>query len=197
MPRGRKKQTEEGAGTNLTGSTFIEFMEGLDPLERKMKEDSEEAKSSKGAFRAELKRGAKEFGINLKALQIVRDQRNQDADEQRRNARDAVQYAKWLGMPFGTQTDLFKKTSAPDDSSADTATRLAARQAGYDRGVAGDGVDDNPHPGGSLQHVAWHEGLKLGTEFRKRGEEMGRTIAKAPAGRKRASGNPEDAPTIQ
>ncbi len=109
-----------------------------------------------------VRRAAKNAGIELKDMDWARAQRDFDpetvADEFKRRA----QYAAWFDLAAEIPTDLF--AAADKRASTEDLTEQAKRD-GYERGVAGDSMDEQKWlpmtPEGQAYAAAWHEGQKV------------------------------------
>jgi ribosome modulation factor len=177
-----KQEAAAEAKSNVTPQTFIKYLQSI----TRLKAACDEANS---AYRTERKR-AESDGIDLKALALFEKLRKLDNDDATGRLRRLSQYAKFMDLPWGAQLDMFSPETVITEEDAQIAAEFKAASDGYQRGIAGDSSEDNPYPGGTQEHVAWHKAHKEAVSKR---EASGAT-EKKPRGRPRKSGNPEDAP---
>lgn len=139
-----------------------------------------------GVYRAKLK-AAKSAGFNPSVLTELMRLSRQDPEAVEQHQRELARLAAWANIPIGGQPDMF---DPPPDAVAASIREDDVRQAGYDAALRGDPADDMPHPPGTPHAVVWREGFDAGREFM---TSAGRADTRAPRGRRRRRGNPEDA----
>lgn len=181
------------AGANLTAEAYLNFCSIAITKKQKMEELHAEFKSAQGEYRAHLKHGKKNLGIDLDAHDEVEKRRAMDPEAAALLEKNIARYRRFRGLPVGTQVELFSTDEAPiTDKAADEARHVAALEVGYVRGVAGDSSEDNPHQPGSPEYAGWDRGWRRGNRFHKKGVASGRGAISRPAGRQSAAGNLED-----
>jgi len=156
---------------------------------RKAKREFEEAN---GIYRAKLK-AAKSAGFNPGVITELLRLQKQDPDAVEQFNRELARLAAWANIPIGTQANLFgdDDEQRPSDEAANTIREADVKQAGYDAALRGDPSDNSPHLPGTRYAQVWREGYDAGRDFM---ERSGRLNEKAPRGRRKKAGNPEDAP---
>ena len=149
-----------------------------------------ELEELQGKYRSILKR-AKSEGVNTKQLVAAMALRKQDPDDVAKDQRDLVNYMRWIGLPIGSQAELFGDGDA-DENTTDTedyAQRLwEVHEAGYAAGKNGQKPEDNPHEAGSEFHQTWAMALGKGQEAARFINPAGVETVAAP---KRGRGRPK------
>jgi hypothetical protein len=119
-------------------------------------------KATLDAHRKEMKairREAQDAGIVLKDLDHVLRLREEEPETVQEGLRRLVQYANWVGLAPGTQTDLFK----------DVAPKVDAEEKAYQEGKI-DGLEgvsaqgeryDTANPLGQARLRGWNDGQKV------------------------------------
>lgn len=116
------------------------------------------AEEAKAALKAEINI-SKSIGINIKAMKILEKLRKMEPREAQAAFRDVIRYARWLGLNFLDQEDMF---DAANESTAGLTAKVVATQAaweagwkGYDAGKSGVPLDENPYAPGTETHQRW------------------------------------------
>jgi hypothetical protein len=170
--------TEAGLSSNFPTVSDAEVLDWMQKAERQKRRAAEE----QGAYRAILK-GAKNAGINLKAMIATGKAAKLDHDTVRIDTRDQIRYMALRRLPV-TPEHLFSgiDLDAMQNSHA-TNDKWDAEVSGYRAGHAGTVIDDNPHPAGSEFFVIWRDYWNQGQAARAR--ELGPNAEQAPARRGR------------
>jgi hypothetical protein len=116
-------------------------------------------------------------GGNRKALKLIEAyQRERDDSDVLLLVRETARYAAWLNMEIGTQANLFGDDEAPAVNPVGVIQQQhaewLAESSGYKAGIAGDPIDNNPHPIATVEYVAWRRGHGDGAESRKAADDM-------------------------
>jgi hypothetical protein len=169
-----------GAISNVTKETLYEFIE----RETKIDESIEEAQYTVRA----LKKTKKDLrglivaaGFTLAVFDETRKKMAMSFDEREAEHRELRRNLAWLGMPLGTQAEMFssEETAVPPDIQVSRvqAAGKAAGKLGRERGA-------NPWQAGSLLYAEWDSAWLVGRE------EAAQSTVEAP---KRGPGRPPKA----
>lgn len=152
-----KRQQRAAAASNLTQETFVEYFREYSAARTKIEEAT-------AAARAILKRAAS-VGINTKMLAKARENQRLDRDKVEADMQDLARYHAWLGLPVGTQAEMFGDAGdAPKKEVIDEQRIWEAGEAGLAAGKAGKNRTDNPHAPGSELYQAWDRAYIAGQE---------------------------------
>lgn len=149
-----KRVGDEGDGANaLTESVFLDCVRQGSEWDRKMKE----VRDGRSAFRKQAKSKGVELGAMDRAMKM--------ADWQRQEVRDHFdrerQYAEWLGLPIGTQGEIFAGMTDPQRRAQEWhAAGRTARKANKS-GAPPEGCTEKYIPfwdrGYKLQEFVWDD----------------------------------------
>ena len=98
-----KKEAEDEARSNLTKDTFLASVNEMISMN--------EACARQNEARKKLRKTIKARGIELGLLDAAIRMSEWSRSEVRENVSTRMQYLKWLGLPTGTQGDLFASLS--------------------------------------------------------------------------------------
>jgi hypothetical protein len=136
--KGGKGKTAAQGHNTLTDDVFLGFVNEFAAIDAKMDE-------IKGLRRSARKR-AKAAGIELGQLDAVVRMADWSMEEVRSYFGTQTQYAIWMGLPLGTQADLFAKENAEPVDEPHGAEYWQSK--GYGAGIRGQAKTppDECHP---------------------------------------------------
>jgi hypothetical protein len=102
--------------------------------------------------------------VNDKALKLVEQLAELDADEADVLMRQTFRYAFWLELPIGTQAKFFEDAAPQLSPEAQAEQREWAAGDGLMAGLGGEPKDNNPHTPGMREHAAWAKQWATGNE---------------------------------
>lgn len=111
------KERQQEIGGNLTQETFLQSCQEMAAINAKVAAANEE--------RRKVRKTIKARGIELGILDATLKMADWDREEVRLAFDNRRRYAEWLGLPIGTQTDMFK----------DLTPEQKAQQEAHARGV--------------------------------------------------------------
>ena len=167
MARGRKRQTtpEQDAkettpvtGGKVSDELFMQAYSECKNLEAAYQEKREEASEAQGEYRARLKH-FKKLGVNIDmVVQQIKDSKREPEDV-RKDLEDLIRLKKLLGLPIGTQIDIFGETMAAA-KPIDEVTVEEAKENGYAAARNGLGRDENMYAASGVVALidAWNAG---------------------------------------
>ena len=142
------------SGVNISEGVIVAHVSELERLEA----DKRAAQQQVTATNKKIKAKRKEIegdGVHLKALDTVRKMLDDDEDEMLAFYRHMGAYLRAYRHQMGHQFDLFDKKETP------TQKELWFTQ-GYQVGVRGGGLEENPHHRGDKGFKPWEEGYQAG-----------------------------------
>jgi hypothetical protein len=121
---------------------------------------------------ARAKKTAKANGIHLDALKEAEKRDKMDADEREVFDRRCADYARWLNMPIGSQTEMFGGPEKfVNDEGLAEHKEWEAGEGGAQAGKAGHQRDGNPFSAGTAEYVAWDKAWTKGNKSWLKGQE--------------------------
>lgn len=171
---------------NVSNELIASFAMEADLAQR----DIDEASSRK---RSVLRRASR-AGVRTKVLLAALSFRKGDPDDAVAELRDLLRYVNVLAPSINfSQSSLF---DALDIRPLNEAAQLEiegwnAHLAGYDAGVAGEGLDDAPYEPHSAAHDRYHEGYDRGSRIGAERLEPGTTMADPDRVKPKRRGKPE------
>ena len=166
------------AGVNVTRESLYEFVE----RETKIDESIEEAQYTVRALKKtkkDLRALIKATGFTLEVFDETRAKMAMAYEEREANDKELRRNMAWMGMPLGTQSEMFseEETAVPPEIQVSRV-----RDAGRTAGKLGRERSANPWQGGSLLFVEWDSSWLAGAE------EAAQSTVEAPP--KRGPGRP-------
>jgi hypothetical protein len=149
-----KEVSMADAGVNVSEGVIVAHASELDRLEA----DKRAAQQQVTAANKRIKAKRKEIegdGVHLKAFDTVRKMLDDDEDEMLAFYRHMGAYLRAYKHTMGHQFDLFDKSESPPQSE------IWLTQ-GYQVGVRGGNLDENPHHRGDKGFKPWEEGYQAG-----------------------------------
>jgi hypothetical protein len=167
--RGRPRKTPPSvaaqamAGT-VPDATYKLHLEKIGALRGDMKRAQDALNAARGSYRAALK-VAKQDGCNPDAIAAAFAERDKDQVERKMYFRDFGRALRLLGVPLGTQLNLFDgdATVAAIEGDGPTTPEMAEQRGRIDC-KAGVPNDANPFEPGTEQHQRWRIGWDLHAE---------------------------------
>lgn len=149
-----------GLGHNAPGQAeFLKFYREYDAAEA--------AVTEAGADRKAVLDRAKEAGLNPISFRRAYKEAKKASDVRETEDREYRRMMKWLGMPLGTQAELFQE---PSEGNGLDEQAMAGHQvhqvaaAGQTAGKAGHDRQTNRWAPGTYLHQIWDEGWVRGQE---------------------------------
>lgn len=156
MPRGKKNVVSETPQNGPDPETIASYFRKLQDQEDAVAAAKAPYDEERGRHRA-LVKAAKTDGVDTDALLRTLKAAKRDRNEVEAEERNFLRYSKLMGLPIGTQFDMFGG-DVPDQVATDNA-RHAAKRAGSAAGRRGEHrVDSNPHDPASELYVAFDNG---------------------------------------
>ena len=156
-----KTASEDAAAVTVNRLTILAAERELDALDDKKT-------TLMGQIRACRKR-LKADGVNLRMLDEMRALKRRDPDEIIEDERVRQQYAAFMNLDLGAQTEFEFEAANPEEETE--RAKYDAYVDGKNFGKRGDPAEDNPHEGGTVAHVAWENGRQDGLKL-KDGEDV-------------------------
>lgn len=143
--------TQAAAGHNSgfdAKTLFLYYMAQIDASDQKVKDASD--------ARKKLRSAAEQDGVNLEFMDMLRRERKKDDKTVSTRWATFVTYANYMGLPVGTQTELFNSGGSEG----------RAKDAGYRDGV-GAKTFDKAYDTSSIIGQAYLEGYNAGQDVNK------------------------------
>lgn len=146
----RTRRAAKTAGpSNLTDDTITTQLAGIFEAHADLAQAKEEMDKANGIYRNKIK-AAEKLGLNKASiLELVRLKTKEPGEEVTR-LKHTIRYAKLMGMPIGTQLDIFADVAEEAELSPYNQGRAAAANR--------ESSDNNPYQAGSESFAAWDKG---------------------------------------
>lgn len=154
MAAAGERQAQNGKAaaspSNVTDETIRAAMDGIFAAHADLKKAQEAVSQANGIYRNKIKAAGK-IGLNKDAIiEVIRLKSKEPGDEVSK-LKSAIRYARVMGLPIGTQLDIFGDTL----EAAEVLPYNAGRAAAENREPA----TNNPHEPGSEAHQDWSKGF--------------------------------------
>lgn len=147
-------------GSNTSKASLYEFLES----EIKIDESIGEAQYTVRALKKEkkdLRALIKAAGFDLEVFDDTRKMMAQSFEEREAKHRERMRNMAWVGMPLGTQAEMFSE----EETAVPPEVQLSRVQdAGRTAGKMGRERSANPWPAGQLLHQTWDSAWLEGSE---------------------------------
>jgi hypothetical protein len=147
--KGRGKKSA-AAPSNVTEETITRAMDRIMAAKRDHEKAQEAAKQANGVYRSAIK-AAKQDGIPNDAILLAVSWTKEDAGEVVSRLKWGVRIAKNMGLPVGTQLDIFSHAIEEAEANPYNAGQFAAGNR--------EPSTNNPHHAGSAEFVEWDRGF--------------------------------------
>lgn len=174
----------EKPGSNIPDKTVLKFSTDALRLWQSAQKLKEQYDSANGAYRAKLK-DAKGAGIDPAAITRYIKNRDKDPSDLDREDREYYRVARLMGLPVGTQLDIWAESGSPAkavdeevtvrarNGKAGTVPKASAKapagvdaagKLGYEHGKIGKG-EKSPYGHNTSEHAAYMRQYDEGQKF--------------------------------